>query len=71
MNENRELFSKKNKKVIGKIKIQTSKTIWIVEFLFLRSKSYTFKCESVNKNKLIGISKSQSKHIKFGEYKNV
>ena len=32
---------------------------------------YVFKCENVfNKKKSKGISKSQSKHIKFEEYKN-
>ena len=31
---------------------------------------YAFKCGSDSKNKLKGISKSRSKHIKFEEYKN-
>ena len=37
----------------------------------LRSKIYAFKCkdEIEDKNKLKGISKSQSKNIKFVEYK--
>ena len=35
----------------------------------LRNKMYAFKCGDDNKNKLKGISKSQSKHIKFEEYK--
>ena len=30
---------------------------------------YAFKCGGDSKNKLKGISKSQSKHIKFEEYK--
>ena len=30
---------------------------------------YTFKCGNDSKNKLKGVSKSQSKHIKFEEYK--
>ena len=30
---------------------------------------YTFKCGNDSKNKLKGVSKSQSKHLKFGEYK--
>ena len=63
---------KKNKKVIGKFKIETPKNIWIDEFVCLRSKAYSFKCENndENKNKIKGISKSQSKHIKFEEYYN-
>ena len=35
----------------------------------LRSKMYAFKCGDDSKNKLKGISKSQSKHIKFEEIK--
>ena len=30
---------------------------------------YAFKCGDVSKNNLKGVSKSQSKHIKFEEYK--
>ena len=39
-----ELFSNKNKKVIGKFKIETPKKVWIDEFVSLRSKMYAFKC---------------------------
>ena len=60
---------KKNKKVIGKFKIETPKNIWIDEFVCLRSKMYAFKCGDDSKNKLKGISKSQSKKIKFEEYR--
>ena len=72
LDENRELFSNKNKKVIGKFKIETPKNIWIDEFVCLRSKAYSFKCKDniESKNKIKGISKSQSKHIKFEEYYN-
>ena len=37
----------------------------------MRSKVYSFKCKSgdESKNKLKGVSKSQSIHIKFEEYK--
>ena len=66
---NHELFSNKNKKTIGKFKIETPKSIWIDEFVCLRSKMYSFKCGDDSRNKLKGISKSQSKHIKFEEYK--
>ena len=69
LDKNHEPFSNKNKKVIGKFKIETPTNIWIDEFVCLRSKKYAFKCGDVSKNKLIGISKSQSKHIKFEEYK--
>ena len=69
LDKNHELFSNKNKKVIGKFKIETPKNIWIDEFVCLRSKMYAFKCGDDSKNKLKGISKSQSKNIKFEEYK--
>ena len=72
LDKNHELFSNKNKKVIGNFKIETPKNIWIDEFVCLRSKTYSFKCENndENKNKIKGISKSQSKHIKFEENYN-
>ena len=72
LDENHELFSNKNKKIIGKFKIEIPKIIWIDEFICLRSKVYSFKCKDKdeNKNKIKGISKSQSKHIKFEEYYN-
>ena len=72
LDENHELYSKRNKKVIGKFKKETPKNIWIDEFVCLRSKAYSFKCKDnkEDKNKIKGISKSQSKHIKFEEYFN-
>ena len=72
LDKNHELFSNKNKKVIGKFKIETPKNIFIDEFIVLRSKMYAFKCidKKEDKNKLKGISKSQSKNIKFEEYYN-
>ena len=69
LNKTHELFSTKNKTVIGKFKIETPKSIWIDEFVCLRSKMYAFKCGNDSKNKLKGVSKSQSKNIKFEEYK--
>ena len=69
LDKNHELFSNKNKKVIGKFKIETPKNIWIDEFVCLRSKMYAFKCGGDSKNKLKGISKSQSKNIQFEEDK--
>ena len=52
LDKNRELFSNKNKKVIGKFKIETPKHIWIDEFVCLRSKLYAFKCGDDSKKKL-------------------
>ena len=70
LDKNHELFSNKNKKIIGKFKIETPKNVFIDEFVCLRSKMYAFKCkyDTEDKNKLKGISKSQSKNIKFQEY---
>ena len=51
-------------------KIETPKNIWIDEFVCLRSKMYAYKCGDDSQNKLKGVSKSQSKHIKFEEYYN-
>ena len=44
LNENLDLFSNKNKKVIGKFQIETPKNIWIDEFVCLRSIMDAFKC---------------------------
>ena len=60
---------KKYKKLIGFFKIETPKNIWIHEFICLRSKMYAFKSGDDIKNKLKGISKSQSKQINIEEYK--
>ena len=72
LDKNHELYSEKNKKVIGKFKIETPKNICIDEFVCLRSKAYSFKCKNEDeiKHKIKGISKSQSKHINFEEYYN-
>ena len=71
LDENHEILSEKKKKVFGKFKIETPKNIWIDEFVCLRSKAYSFKCnyEDESENKIKGISKSQSEHNKFEEYK--
>ena len=46
--ENHELFSNKNKKVIGEFKIETPKNFWIDEFVCLGSKAYSLKCNDNN-----------------------
>ena len=72
LDENHELFSEKNKKVIGRFKNECPKNISKDEFICLRSKAYSFKCKNnvENKNKIKGVSKSQSKHINLQEYYN-
>ena len=71
LDESHELFSNKNKKVIGFFKIETPKNIWIDEFVCLRSKMYAFKCGTDSKNKLKGFSKSYSKKINLMNIKDV
>ena len=72
LDENHDFFSNKNKKLVGKFKIETPKNVWIDEFVCLRSNAYSFKCKDKdeNKNKIKGINKSVSKHNKFEEYYN-
>ena len=70
LDKNHELFSNKNKKVVGKFKIETPENIWIDEFVVLKSKCYAFKCGNDSKNKLKGISESYPRNIKFEEYYN-
>ena len=70
LDQNHELFSNKNKKVLGKFKKETPKNVCIDEFVCLISKMYAFKCGDDSKNKLKGISKSQSKNNKFEEFYN-
>ena len=43
LDENHELFSNRNKNIMGKVKIETPKNIWIDEFVCLRSKMDAFK----------------------------
>ena len=70
LDKDHELFSNKNKKVIGKFKIETPKSIWIDEFIALRSKMYAFKCGNDSENRLKGVSKSYSKNNKLEEKYN-
>ena len=44
LDKTHEIFSYENKKVIGKFKIETAKSVFIDEFVCLRSKMYAFKC---------------------------
>ena len=69
LDENHELFSNKNKKINGKCKIETPKNNWILEFICLRSKTYSFRCNGAKTNKIKGISKSCSKSIIFEDYR--
>ena len=70
LDKDHEIFSNKNKKVIGKFKIETPKNLWTDELIALRSKMYALKCGDDSKNRLKGISKSYSENIKFEDYYN-
>ena len=63
LDENHELISKKNKRVLSRFKTESPKSIRIDEFICLRRKMYAFKCGDDSKNKLKCISKSQSKTL--------
>ena len=52
LDENHELFSGRNKKIIGEFKIETPKNVWIDEFVCLRSKAYSFKCKNNDEIKI-------------------
>ena len=69
LDENHELYSDKNKKVLGKSKIETPKNFWIYACFCLTSRDYSFKCGYDIEIKLKGISTPQSKHIKSEDYK--
>ena len=69
LNKNHDLFGNKNEKVIGKFKTVTPKSIRIDEFVCLSSKMHSLKCGDDIRNKFKGVSKSQTKHIKFEEHK--
>ena len=63
------LVRKKQKRVFGKLKLQTPKIIWIDEFICLRSKASSSICNGENTNKRKGIRESYSKIINFEVYK--
>ena len=61
LNKNYELFSNKNKKIVGKFKTESPENNWIHDFVCLRSKAYSFISGKKNTNILTGNSKSYSK----------
>ena len=69
LDEINEIFSNRNKKLIGKFKIETPKNAWIDEFVCRRKKIYALKCGVDSKKKSKGVSKSYSKDIKIDEKK--
>ena len=54
LDENHELFSEKNKKVIGNFRVEIRKSFWIDKIVCLRSKANSFKCNhNIENNKTI------------------
>ena len=70
LDKNQEKLCNKKEKVVGNFKFETPKSICIDEPVCLRSKMYPFKCGDDIQKKLKGISKSQSKNIKFEDKNN-
>lgn len=64
------LYSVKNKKSLGKMKDELSSKIGI-EFVGLKAKMYSLKCEDIEKKTAKGVQKAIIKHeIKHLDYKN-
>ena len=66
LDKSHELYNPINKKVIGKMKIETSPVLVLDTFTALRSKSYSFSYNNVQKAKQKGIQKAP----KCEHYKN-
>ena len=64
LDENHELYDTINKKVIGKIKIETSPIIELDNFVALRSKSYSFSYGASQAATQSTVQKSKQKGIK-------
>ena len=75
IDENHELYSEMNKKVLGKFKMETPKNVFIDDFIALRSKMYAFKCKDKDKeedkNKLKVILKVNQKILNLWNIKSV
>ena len=56
LSENHELFSNKNKKLIGNFKTELLQKIRIDEFIYVRIKMYAFKRGGDSKNRMKGVS---------------
>ena len=58
LDKNHKLYNPINKKVIGKMKIETSPIIELTEFIALRSKSYSYSYDNIEKGRQKGIQKT-------------
>ena len=58
LDKSHELYDPINKKIIGKMKIETSLVLVLESFIALRSKSYSFSYNSIQKAKQKGIQKA-------------
>ena len=63
LDENHELYDTINKKVLGKMKIETSPIIDLDNFVALRSKSYSFSCGATQRTVQKVTQKAKQKRI--------
>ena len=68
LDENHELYNSINKKVIGKMKIETSPIIELDNFIALRSKSYSFSYKNAQEATQSTVQKSEQKGIQHTPY---
>ena len=60
LNKTHEIFKNTMKKFDGKSKNETQKTIYLDEFIALKSKTYSFECNDKSTKKLKRVSESYS-----------
>ena len=58
LDKNNKLYSTINKKVVGKMKIETSPILTLDNFIALRSKSYCYSYDNIEKGRQKGIQKT-------------
>ena len=56
-----DFFSNKNKKAIGKLKLEPPEKIWVHEFVCLKGTMCAIKCVDDGKYRMKGVCRSQSK----------
>ena len=70
LDKNHPLFSNKNKKVVGKFKVETGPVLTIDRFVALKSKMYCFDVNDNQCSKIKGLNKHSSAKIRFDEFIN-
>ena len=70
LDKNHPLFSNKNKKVVGKFKVETGPVLTIDRFVALKSKMYCFDVNDKQCSKIKGLNKQSSAKIRIDEFIN-